>query len=487
MNQKCKIGIFIIAYNAESHIEKTLSRIPSTVWDQIAEAFVIDDCSTDETVGIAIGLKSRYPKLNVIRNPTNQRYGGNQKVGFQHAVDAGLDTVVMLHADGQYAPEILPEMISPLLRDEADVVLGSRMINKSDALKGGMPKYKFFGNIILTKIQNGLSGMNLKEFHTGYRAYSTSFLRSIPFWDNSNEWHFDTEILLQAEAKKARIYELPIPTYYGDEICHVNGMTYAFNCIQTTLRFAMHHRGLLYSRNFDLHASSSKYSSKFDDPYSSHSLLFDELQRIGLEGKTVLELGVGDASLTRRLHELGVAVDCIEIDPVAANEARPYARTMWNDSLEVSLLDQLPLQYDIVLAADILEHLVNPESILAKLKKRVKKDGVLLVSLPNIANIYVRLNLLLGRFPQHTKGILDSSHLHCYTRVSAERMLTKTGWSIIGRDYTSIPVAVVFPFLQKPAFRLVLHLLRVVTRLFKSLFSYQFLLYCRNPNQSDLL
>jgi hypothetical protein len=128
-----------------------------------------------------------------------------------------------------------------------------------------------------------------------------------------------------------------------------------------------------------------------------------------------------------------------------------------------------------------------PEEILSKLKTCVKKDGELLVSLPNVANLYVRLNLLLGRFPYHTKGILDSSHLHFYTRRSAERMLTKTGWEIVKRDYSSIPLAMVFPFLQKPLFRPLLHVQRGLTVLFNRLLGYQFLLYCRNPNESNLL
>ena len=487
MLQKLQVGIFIIAYNAESHVAQTLARIPPEIWEQIDEAFVVDDCSMDETVQKALALQATYPKLRVLRNRMNRRYGGNQKIGFQHALDRGFDAVVMLHADGQYAPEHLPQMIAPLREGTAAVVLGSRMIRKQDALKGGMPRYKVAGNIVLTQLQNRMSGMRLHEFHTGYRAYRTDFLRAVPFWDNTDEWHFDTEILLQAWAKQARIAEIPIPTYYGDEICHVNGLAYAANCILTTLRYAFHRWGICYSRNFDLSISGSKYSSKFDDPYSSHTLLFRHLRELGLAGKTALELGVGDSSLTRRLHENGVVLDCIELDPAAARAAEPYARRVWNESLGISRLDQIGERYDVVIAADILEHLLYPEEILSKLKTCVKKGGVLLVSLPNVANVYVRLNLLLGRFPYHSKGILDSSHLRFYTRKSAELLCRKTGWEIVGREHTSIPVAMVFPFLRKGPFRLLLHALRGVTRTFKSLFGYQILLFCRNPNEADLL
>lgn len=487
MTTKFKTGVFIIAYNAEGHIAHTLARIPAEAWDQIEEAFVVDDCSTDETVQQALRLRATYPKLRVLRNRMNRGYGGNQKTGFQYAIDRNFDAVVVLHAGGQYAPELLPAMMAPLRENRADVVLGSRMKRKADALKSGMPKYKFFGNILLTHLQNMLSGMRLQEFHTGYRAFRIDFLRSVPFWNNSDERHFDTEILLQAFARQTRIEELPIPFCCGDNIYHVNSLAYAANCFLTTLRFALHHHGICYSRIFDLNASGNKYSGKFEDPYSSHTLLFRHLQNIGLSSKTVLELGVGDSSLTRRLHEVGTIVDCLELDQAAALAAAPFARRVWNESLSIESLDQVSERYDIVIAADILEHLVYPEEILSKLKTCVKKNGVLLVSLPNVANLYVRLNLLLGRFPYHNKGILDSSHLHFYTRRSAERLLSKTGWEIVKRECSSIPVAMVFPFLRHRIFRILLHLFRAATLFLTPLFGYQFLLYCRNPNESELL
>jgi len=181
-----RVGVFVIAYNAESHIEETLSRIPEDMWESITAVYVIDDCSTDETVEKALSFQGHQGKLVVLRNRVNRMYGGNQKLGYQYAIDSGLDVVVMLHADGQYAPEYLERILAPIVRGDADVVIGSRMMERRDALKGGMPRYKFLGNIILTRIQNALSGMNLSEFHSGYRAYNTRFLRDIPFWENTD-------------------------------------------------------------------------------------------------------------------------------------------------------------------------------------------------------------------------------------------------------------------------------------------------------------
>lgn len=236
---KPKIGIFIIAYNAVNHLGKTLARIPKEVYDEVSEIFVIDDASKDNSYYAALGYKNEFKldKLTVHRNEKNQGYGGNQKVGYQYAIDRGLDIVALVHGDGQYAPEALPLLLEPLVKGEADMVFGSRMAKPSDALKGGMPLYKFFGNRVLTMLQNKMSGLNLSEYHSGYRLYSTHALKNIPFQSFTNTWHFDTQIILALAERNFRIVERPIPTYYGDEICHVNGIPYAANCILTTYRF----------------------------------------------------------------------------------------------------------------------------------------------------------------------------------------------------------------------------------------------------------
>src|SRR5262249_19130770 len=142
-------------------------------------------------------LSHSHKPVRLLRNAINQGYGGNQKIGYTYAIEHDYDAVVMVHGDGQYPPELLPQMIAPILNGEADAVFGSGMSNKRDELKGGMPYYKFVGNIVLTKIQNLMLGSRLSEFHSGYRAYSVAALKRIPFQDNSNVFHFDTDIIIQ--------------------------------------------------------------------------------------------------------------------------------------------------------------------------------------------------------------------------------------------------------------------------------------------------
>jgi glycosyltransferase involved in cell wall biosynthesis len=239
-----RIGILVVAYNAESTLEKVIQRIPPDVYSKIEEIFVFDDASSDGTyeAGRSLMRDARGEKLRIFRNPVNLMYGGNQKKGYQYAIGRGLDIVVLLHADGQYAPEVMQEILTPLETGQADMVMGSRMMIKGAALRGNMPMYKYVGNKILTWSENRLSGLRLSEFHSGYRAYSVHALKQIPLDLMTWNWHFDTQIILQFLKKGFRIREVPIPTYYGDEICHVNGMLYAWNCVKETLKYAVKER-----------------------------------------------------------------------------------------------------------------------------------------------------------------------------------------------------------------------------------------------------
>jgi glycosyltransferase involved in cell wall biosynthesis len=249
-----RIGIFVIAYNAETTLTHVLERIPAEIVDKVAEIFVIDDCSPDRTydVGRSYADGPAAAKLTVQRNPVNLMYGGNQKRGYEYAIRRGLDIVVLLHGDGQYAPEVMQRLLEPLETSRAEMVMGSRMLESGAALKGHMPLYKYVGNKVLTSMQNHLLGTHFSEFHSGYRAYSTQALRSVDFGNLTNSWHFDTQIILEFLHRHHRIVEVPIPTYYGDEICHVNGIPYAYQCVKETFQFAWRNR---WKQRLALHTS----------------------------------------------------------------------------------------------------------------------------------------------------------------------------------------------------------------------------------------
>jgi glycosyltransferase involved in cell wall biosynthesis len=213
---KKRLLVFIVAYNAEKTIQSVLRRLDPSLAQYDTHILIIDDSSSDRTFERARELSGVPFPLTVLFNPVNQGYGGNQKIGFHYAIREKFDIVALVHGDGQYAPECLGELLQPLLNGEADAVFGSRMLSRGEARRGGMPLYKFVGNRILTRVQNRLLGASLSEFHSGYRLYSVDALARIPFDRNTNDFHFDTEIIIQLLRGRYTIRELPIPTYYGD-------------------------------------------------------------------------------------------------------------------------------------------------------------------------------------------------------------------------------------------------------------------------------
>ena len=234
-----KIGVLVVAYEASATLESVLNRIPDEFRTRLHTILVCDDASTDDTFQVGMRVKQLRPDLplEVIRRPVNLGYGGNQKAGYRWMIDHGIDVVVLLHGDGQYAPEFLPDMVEPIVEGRADVVFGSRMLERGTALRGGMPKYKYVGNKILTFLQNRIAGVRLSEWHSGYRAYSVDSLARVGFELNADYYDFDTQIILQMISSNQRIVEIPIPTFYGDELSRVNGIRYGWRILRHTLRW----------------------------------------------------------------------------------------------------------------------------------------------------------------------------------------------------------------------------------------------------------
>ena len=245
-----RTAVYIPAYNAEKTLLKVLSRIPPAVIDRVEEIFVVDNCSSDRTSEVVLDYKcaNNLAKLNVIRNTQNLGYGGSQKIAYQHCIDQGYDTVVMLHGDAQYAPELVADILAPVEGSKSDLVFGSRIAGHP--LKGGMPLHRFLGNRALTAFQNMFLGQRLSEYHSGYRAYSLAALKSVPFHNLSSDYHFDTEIIILLIHHQKRLGETPIPTHYGDEENYVNIWQYGTDVLVTTFSYWLHARGLRKSKNW---------------------------------------------------------------------------------------------------------------------------------------------------------------------------------------------------------------------------------------------
>jgi glycosyltransferase involved in cell wall biosynthesis len=247
-----RIGIFIMAYEAVRTLTAAYERIPLELKKEAAEIYIIDDASNDNTFWAGMGYKLLHniSNLNVYRNPYNLGYGGNQKRGLRHAIEKGYDLVVVLHGDVQYAPERMTDLIEPILDGRADMVFGSRMTGHP--LKGGMPLYKFLANKVLTAIENWMLGIALSEYHSGFRAYSCKALNAVSFERCTDDFHFDTEILIQFKDCGMRIAEIPIPTHYGPESHQVGFWTavrYGLGILGSLLEYRLHSSGIRIFRS----------------------------------------------------------------------------------------------------------------------------------------------------------------------------------------------------------------------------------------------
>jgi glycosyltransferase involved in cell wall biosynthesis len=457
-----RLLIFIVAYNAEKTIESVLKRIPSLLLDLYEiEVLIIDDSSQDDTFRKSelIRRARLIPfKLTVLYNPVNQGYGGNQKIGFYYAIENNFNWVALVHGDGQYAPECLPELIEVLATGEADVVFGSRMIEKKGALKGGMPLYKFIGNKILTTYQNTMLGSNLSEFHSGYRLYSIDALKKIPFNLNSNDFHFDTEIIIQLIFAKKKIKELPIPTFYGDEICHVNGIKYAWDVFKATLLAKVQPFHIFYDPKYDCKpVGTSTGDSDANELYISAMLDQDIKPR-----SKILLVGKVPDKLQNYLREADHAV--------SVENAHFFNEKIDEDN-----------NFDYIFLLDDCGMTQNPDEFVNKLVQisRYSPHMKICMAVANIGFLLTRVLLFFGRFSYTRRGIINLNSFHFFTLSSAKNIFQQNGFVVSEIRGLPVPYSSLFSSALLVKGLTFFHSLLIKIR--KSLFSFQFVFFVSPP------
>ena len=479
---KPRLVVFVVAYHAEATLVPVLERIPRSLFDEYeCEILVVDDGSEDRTNDIGRQYRAAHPEIpiTVLRNRYNQGYGGNQKIGYTYAVRSGFDVVALLHGDGQYAPELLPELVRPVRDGRADAVFGSRMTTRFGALRGGMPLYKYVGNRILTTAQNALLHTSFSEFHSGYRVYSVNALRKIPYRLNTDVFHFDTEIIIQLLNAGQRIVEVPIPTYYGDEICRVNGLGYAKDVMVATAQYVFHRAGLLYQRRFESldQPENAHYGLKLGYA-SSHQFALDAVP----PESAVIDIGAGPGGFAEALTAKGcrvAIVDRVRPDAIDSNIAL-YVQDL-DDELRFDVA-----KYRYLLLLDVIEHLKNPERFIERLRSQFDySPKTLIVTTPNIAFVAQRVMLAIGQFNYGKAGILDHTHTRLFTFRSLRRLLTDAGFRI--KEVRGVPAP--FPKVLGEGFlgRWALALNIALIRLSRSLFSYQIFVVAESTPDVDFV
>jgi 2-polyprenyl-3-methyl-5-hydroxy-6-metoxy-1,4-benzoquinol methylase len=344
-----------------------------------------------------------------------------------------------------------------------------------------MPLYKFLGNQVLTWFQNRLLGSRLSEFHTGYRAYSTAVLAGVPFEYNTNDFHFDTEIIVQLLFSRAPIEEIAIPTFYGDEVCHVNGLKYAGDVVRASVKARLISLGIFYDPKFDVAPPwVRKYVSKLSFA-STHSVAYGLVR----PGSRVLDLGCADGYLSEALHaQKQCTVVGTDLDAERSIPGCEYQRCNLNS--ELPALDWKAL--DEVVMLDVIEHLAEPEEFLRRLRAALNGNARarVIMSSGNVCFFVTRLMMLMGQFNYGKRGILDITHTRLFTVASLERILRYAGYQIEAKRVVPAP----YP-LAVGLNRLSRTLLTVnswLARILPGLFAYQTLIVARpRPTPEYLL
>lgn len=235
----------IPAYQAGAVLAATVRRIPERFFESEALVVIVNDASPDDTGEVADRLAAENPCIQALHHPANRGYGGAQKSGLLHGLEQKAAAFAVVHADGQYAPERVLDLLAPILRGEADLVQGSRLAG-GGALAGGMPLTRYLANRVLTTVENIAFGTAMAEFHSGYMLYSRSLLERLPFTRLRDDFNFDAEIILLAHLAGIPCKEIPIPTHYGDESSSLDPIPYGLNVLRMIARhLGGHYRRLL--------------------------------------------------------------------------------------------------------------------------------------------------------------------------------------------------------------------------------------------------
>ena len=484
---KKKLLVLIVAYNHEKFIKSVLDRINDNLFKTYnVEVLINDDSSLDNTLNITKDYiknnSHKKIKYTVLSNPVNQGYGGNQKIGFLYAIKNNFDFVALIHGDGQYAPEYLETLVEPLNDDNTDAVFGSRMINKNGALKGGMPFYKFIGNKILTIYQNKLFKTNFTEFHSGYRIYKVQSLKKIPYEFNNNDHSFDNEIIIQLLMANLNIKELPIPTYYGEEISYVNGLRYALQVFIANIKAKVQKYGIFYDRKFNFkpeNYDNYELKEKFDSP---HKRTIDVIK----EGSHVLDIGCNSSKLAKILIN-GKNCKVTSIDKSEKLENSSFIEKYISFDLDNGLPDLNYNKFDYILLLDVIEHLKNPEEFMAKLKHKTEKNPnlTIIASTGNVAFLIIRLMLLFGSFNYGNKGILDKTHTRLFTFSSFKQLMLQTGFDI--RKISGVPAPIALVTGDNILGKFLLNINKFFILISKTVFSYQIYFEIKPQISTDLL
>ena len=423
-----RVGVLVVAHNAAGTLAGTLDRIPSGFRDRIDELILLDDASADDTFPIAADWARRHhfvPAI-VLRHTKQLGYGGNRKAACRLAVEHGLDVVVLLPGDGTAPPESMPILIRPLLDAKADAVYaGSAGTDARDE----SPFAK-----LVDKALAGLGARTMGTPLTGlrsvYRAYSLAALREVPFEANSDGPDFDTQLFVQLAHEGKHVVEVSVN---GHAPKRAGGLRY----VAAVLRDLFEYRHVTHGFGTSDWVPAAKDSGAEEVDGPSHDALLAALT--DLPPSRVLDLGCGSGKFATRARAAGHRV--VGVDRAESEGVRDRMNLFVRADLNAGIPQQAHVAagYDVVVAANVLQHLVHPDQLLREIRGVLRPGGQVLVCVPNGVHWYARLRFASGRFDYDRRGLLDADHLRFFTRSSLRRLVARTGYDVLGEQVGSLP------------------------------------------------
>jgi methionine biosynthesis protein MetW len=402
------------------------------------------------------------------RDSGHSGYGGTRKAAFEYARLCGLDIAIHMRA-GLHPPELLPDLVYPLLADPWRITLASRWVRRLEAWRAGLPLVRLLAHTATTEIQNRLLGLRLRDYHSSYRAFPMRVVERIPFQLNANHRSFDTEMLIQCRALGLDIHEVSAPPDWREYRTDSAGLRSVLRGIGTSIDYRLHQLHL--TRRGQYFVDTGVHYTLKRSATGSHMQIAEQIK----PGSRVLDLGCSQGLLARPLREKRVSVTGVDAAPQErlAAELEAFHRRELEQPLE------LPTgrAFDYVVVSDVIEHLGNRNQLLRNARRYLKEGGRLIISTPNIALWFYRFSLLVGRFEYGPRGVLDHTHVHLFTRATFRREVEKAGFHVLGERVTALPFEVVFESTGRS--RLVRSLARfyhLLARLWPELFAYQFIL-----------
>jgi len=477
--QKKKIALFVSAPKINDIAEYLLGPADKELLCHFVDIFMIYDKteqSSSEAIEQIYKTFSDYP-LHIYQTPYDRGYGGIQKLGYLYCLKNKYDMVIFFQANGHYPPEILDHMLETY-EDSYDAVFGSRLMLKENLHNGSMNLYRWIGNKTFVFINNKLLKSRISDFFSGCRAYRIDSLKKIPFDLNSDGFHFDTEIIIQALAMNWKIKEIPITLSSRKSNWSFPHIRVALQSLKTSLIYQLNYMGLFYSRNFDFGLFDTENYQFKKSSNSHHQYIVNHNDFTA--AKTCIELGANQGILSSHIAlkvKQHTAVDISRPDKAGKSKTSAI-------DLNTQFSTEIPVQnYDICIALDTIEHMDSPERFLTETFQILKPGGKLFISTANIGYIITRISLFFGLFHYGKRGILDRTHKRLFTVKTFIHLLTQFGFQV--ETTVGFPPPIVDLISKKPFFALLEKAHFKLSNLFPKLWAYNFLIIATKTDSID--